>query len=312
VVLLSKAETLARVVRVVAQTRANRSRSITPGRAALDRYAFACLLTVLSLAIALLGRTIWADSGTYSLLLGAVMPSSWICGLGPGIVATILGTAAVDFLLIEPINTISVDASRLVQLSAFMGIAALISSLNAFRRRAIGALADERTTLEQRVEERTAQLRQANAELTEEMGRRSRSDRHFRRLIESAPDAILVVDGDGRIIEANHETERLFGYPRMALLGSNAEIVVPQRFRDAIGRRRADHQQQPGNGTISGESIGRRADGTEFPVEIRISALDGDESGAVIGIVRDVSDRDIRSCGVSARRLTRSPCPQPH
>src|SRR3954471_15501407 len=109
--------------------------------AALPRYAAAGLLTALALSLALLGEGVWGAAATYSFFLGAVMLSSWIGGLGPGIVATVLGTLAADYFVIEPIHSLTFDASRLVQLSAFIAMAGWISSLNGWRRRGFVALA---------------------------------------------------------------------------------------------------------------------------------------------------------------------------
>src|SRR4051794_533087 len=106
----------------------------------LRRYTVAGLLTTLALSLALVGEGAWGAAATYSFFLGAVMLSSWVGGLGPGIVATVLGTFAADYFLIQPIHAVTVDASRLVQLSAFIAISALISSLNDSRRRAVEAL----------------------------------------------------------------------------------------------------------------------------------------------------------------------------
>src|SRR3954469_15437984 len=116
-----------------------------------QRYAVAGLLIVMALSLALVGQGTWGSAATYSFFLGAVMLSSWVGGLGPGILATVLGTFAADYFLIEPIHAVTVDVSRIVQLSAFIGISALISSLNDSRRRAVEALASERAQLETRV-----------------------------------------------------------------------------------------------------------------------------------------------------------------
>ncbi len=227
----------------------------------------------------------------YSFFLGAVMLSSWISGLGPGILATVLGTLAADYFLLEPLHSVSFDLSRAVQLSAFVLIAVLISSLNDSRRRAVSALAAERSQLEMRVQERTAELVEANRSLLAEIDRRSRSERNFRDLIDAAPDAIIVVDRNGRIVTINHETERMFGYGRDALLGADVETILPHRFRAAPGARRTAGDEHASVRTSDGESMARRADGSEFPVDIRISPLDVDGSPSVVGIVRDVTER---------------------
>src|SRR4051812_46578488 len=109
------------------------------GGPALRRYTIAALLTLLALGLGLFGAGTWGAAATYSLFLGAVMLSSWISGLGPGLLSTLLGTVAADYYLLAPIHSLTFDASRIVQLSAFVGVAILISSLNDSRRRAIAA-----------------------------------------------------------------------------------------------------------------------------------------------------------------------------
>src|SRR5689334_8937746 len=143
-------------------------------------------MTWLALGLGLIGAGTWGAAATYSFFLGAVMLSSWISGLGPGLLATLLGTVAADYFLLDPIHTLTFDASRIVQLSAFVGIAVLISSLNDARRRAIVALAAARAQLEDRVIERTTELAKANETLRAEIERRNRSERNFRGLIEAA------------------------------------------------------------------------------------------------------------------------------
>src|ERR1043166_2388528 len=70
----------------------------------LRRYTIAVLLTLLALSLGLLGAGSWGAAATYSFFLGAVMLSSWISGLGPGLLATLLGTLAADYYLLAPIH----------------------------------------------------------------------------------------------------------------------------------------------------------------------------------------------------------------
>jgi PAS domain S-box-containing protein len=220
------------------------------------------------------------------------MLSSWISGLGPGIVSTVLGTLAADYFLIPPLRTFTFDSSRLVRLSAFVAIAILISSLNASRRRAVDALAAARSELEKRVRERTAELATANDTLRAEIERRNQSERNFRGLIDAAPDAILVIDTDGRVLRMNDEAARMFGYTGDALIGRNVETIIPERFRAAHAAKRRTYGTAPATRTIAGELTGKRADGSEFPVEIRVSLLDAQGQRAIVGIVRDVTERN--------------------
>lgn len=115
----------------------------------------------------------------------------------------------------------------------------------------------------------------------------------WRALLESAPDAIIAVDGDGRILFANLQTERLFGYLREELLGRTIEDLVPDRFRgDHVAHRSryADtpHPRAMGAGL---ELFARRKDGSEFPVEISLSPVTTDAGPLVASAIRDVTDR---------------------
>jgi len=255
------------------------------------RYTIAVLLTLLALSLGLLGADSWGAAATYSFFLGAVMLSSWISGLGPGLLATLLGTLAADYFLLAPIHRFTFDASRVVQLSAFLGIAVLISSLNDSRRRALAALATAHAKLEDRVRERTAELAQANDALRAEIEQRNRSERNFRGLIDAAPDAILVIDSHGTIVKVNDEAERMFGYARGALLGRDVDLIVPDRFKQAHHAKRARYGESPSARTISGDLTAKRADGTEVPVDIRISPLESGGQLTIVGIVRDMTER---------------------
>jgi membrane protein len=119
------------------------------------------------------------------------------------------------------------------------------------------------------------------------------SEELFRGLLEAAPDAMLIVDSDGRISLINRQTERLFGYQRDELLGERVERLVPDRFHDAHHRHRDRYFNEPGVRPMGAglELHGRRKDGSEFPVEISLSPLQSDSGMLVSAAVRDITAR---------------------
>lgn len=110
-------------------------------------------------------------------------------------------------------------------------------------------------------------------------------------IFENAPDAIFVVNGEGRVTRANPQAEALFGYGREELIGQPIEILLPQRFRHAHTRHRAVYKEEPRTRKM-GEGLnlyGLRKDGTEFPVDIMLSPMQTHEGRNVIAIVRDIT-----------------------
>jgi PAS domain S-box-containing protein len=112
-------------------------------------------------------------------------------------------------------------------------------------------------------------------------------------LLEAAPDAMVVVDQSGRIILANAQTERLFGYRREEILGRNVEFLIPPRFHERHQKHRTTFTSQPRIRPMGAnlQLSGLRKDGTEFPVEIHLSPMQTPEGILVTSAIRDISER---------------------
>ncbi len=115
----------------------------------------------------------------------------------------------------------------------------------------------------------------------------------FRGLLESGPDAIVVVDNRGIIKLVNNQLEKMFGYDRDEIIGQPVELLVPERFHGRHTGHRESYVHEPrvrpmGMGL---ELFGRRKDQTEFAVEISLSPLETPDGTLISAAIRDVTER---------------------
>jgi PAS domain S-box-containing protein len=118
------------------------------------------------------------------------------------------------------------------------------------------------------------------------------SEATFSELFDSAPDALIVIDDEGKIIRVNQQVEILFGYLKYELLGQKVNKLLPERFRhlheNHVSNYMLDpHKRQMGAGL---ELLGRKKDGIEFPVDVMLSPLSRVNKKYTLGTVRDITD----------------------
>jgi len=115
----------------------------------------------------------------------------------------------------------------------------------------------------------------------------------FRGILEAAPDAMIIVGQDGRILIINAQTETLFGWKREELLGQSMEVLVPHRFRAHHPAKRDGYMASPKARPMGAglDLYALRKDGTEFPAEISLSPLETPEGRYVTAAIRDTTER---------------------
>ncbi|MBI2216310.1 MAG: GAF domain-containing protein [Candidatus Rokubacteria bacterium] len=119
------------------------------------------------------------------------------------------------------------------------------------------------------------------------------SESRFRALLESAPDAIVIVDRLGHVVLVNGQAETLFGYRREELIGASVEMLLPEHLREVHRQHRAAYSAEPRTREL-GRGIllsARRKDGTRFPAEISLSPFETEEGLLITAVVRDISER---------------------
>lgn len=131
------------------------------------------------------------------------------------------------------------------------------------------------------------------------------SEAYFRNVLESAPDAMVIIDHFGKITVVNGQAERMFGYSRDEMLGQEIEMLVPETVRERHISHRAGYAAAPTLRPMGSqlELSGRRADGSEFPVEISLSPFASASGAFISSVIRDVTDRkEMEQALIAARQ----------
>ena len=162
-------------------------------------------------------------------------------------------------------------------------------------------LAKHRNHLEELVETRTLEITNANRQLQQEItvrkkaeGELRESEEKFRRITSSALDAIIMMDNNGHISYWNEAAEEIFGYSSQEALGKEMHtFIAPQKYHGTY-KKGVLAFLKTGKGPVVGKTLeltAMRGDGTEFPIELSVSAVKIKDKWHSIGILRDITER---------------------
>lgn len=139
----------------------------------------------------------------------------------------------------------------------------------------------------------TSRLRVEQGRTDTAMADRLRVQEQVQMVVESAPNALIMTDPEGRITLVNAQAEKWFGYPREELLGQPVEIFVPERFRSVHPGHRHGFAAKPEARPMGAgrDLFGRRKDGTEFPIEIGLNPIPTKRGTMVLASIVDITER---------------------
>jgi PAS domain S-box-containing protein len=195
-----------------------------------------------------------------------------------------------------PFATGAMNSSLLLLVTyiiVLQGMGLVLCAVVGERSRAMVQVRQERDELESRVLSRTLELEHINRVLSQDIIEREKAELRFKGLLESAPDAFVIVNREGNMVLVNSQAEKLFGYQRAELIGRPVEMLLPPRYRDKHGGDRGAYFREPKIRPMGAglELHGMREDGEEFPIEISLSPLETEEGTLVSSAIRDITER---------------------
>jgi two-component system, LuxR family, sensor kinase FixL len=228
-------------------------------------YALATTLVAMAFMVQLLLVPVVNTEITYLLLVPAVLVASGIGGLGPGITATVLSNLLVLFLY--P-TSFPLSASDIVGLSTFTAIGIGMAFFGA----------------------RLLRARASEAVSTRDLVAR---EAHLKSILETVPDAMIVIDPQGIIQSFSSAAERLFKYAANEVIGENIKILMPQPYRnghDGYLKRYAETRERHIIG-IGRVVVGERKGGATFPMELAVGEMRSSNKTFYTGFIRDLTER---------------------
>jgi two-component system, LuxR family, sensor kinase FixL len=230
-------------------------------------YGVAILAIAVGLGVKLVFASVLSGEASYILFVPAVLISSALGGVGPGLLATALGLACGLFFV--------ADARQLASADAVNGfIFALVGFAVSWRGAILLRFRGIARTSTQDVEARTA---------------------HLQSILDSIPDAMVVINERGLIQSFSSAAERLFGFTAADVIGKNVKILMPSPYRehhDGYIERylRTSERRIIGIGRVV---VGQRSDGSTFPMELAVGEMHGREQRFFTGFIRDLTERQL-------------------
>lgn len=149
--------------------------------------------------------------------------------------------------------------------------------------------------------------------LPSEISKIGESDVFFRNLLESAPDAMIIVDERGEMSLVNRQALRMFGYKRKEMIGQPIETLLPEAVRRSHVSFRKSYTSEPSLRPMGQDMdlVGLRKDGSEFPVEISLSPVETEGGRFISSVIRDVTvrrqmEKDIKAAQEAAERANKA------
>jgi PAS domain S-box-containing protein len=249
-------------------------------------YGLACVSVAVALLVTLLLRP---DELVTPVFFLAIMLSAWFGGIGPGLLAALLATLAIDYFLLQPPYSLKFDPTNVPQLLVFFLSAVLVSSWSAARKRAETLLRRARDEQETKVQERTADLNQANEQLRAEIAERQRAEETLREranLLDLTHDSVFARDMRDVITYWNRGAAALYGWTREEAVGTVSHQLTQTIFPAPLEEINADLLR---TGRWEGELVHAKRDGTRVVVASRWS-LQRDEQGNPVAILETNND----------------------
>ena len=239
--------------------------SKAPWRSDVPRYAAGVTAVALAVAARLVLASLVSDESLYLFLVPAVMAAAGLGGLGPGLTATTLGL--LFGVLILPVHP-HLTAADIVNAAAFAATGAGMAWIGELLR-------------QNRV--------QATASTQDSLAREA----HLQSILDTVPDAMIVIDERGTMQSFSSAASRLFGYAPPDVIGRNIKMLMPSPYRESHDGY-LERYLRTGERRIIGIGrvvVGERKDGSTFPMELSVGEMHSGNSRFFTGFIRDLTER---------------------